>query len=50
MYFLGMYGVENIVLGCTEFPVLLGHINMVSRYKFYDLLTYAIQEIHVKLS
>lgn len=50
LYFLGRYGVENIVLGCTEFPVLLGHINMVSKYKFYDPLTYAIREIHVKLS
>ena len=49
--FLDGYDVDNIILGCTEFPVLLRHIDMGEEiYNFYDPLTYAIQEIHRKLS
>ena len=45
--FLGRYDVDNIILGCTEFPVLLKHIDMDKEiYNFYDPLTYGIQEIH----
>lgn len=45
--FLGIYDVDNIILGCTEFPVLLKHIDMDKEiYNFYDPLTYGIQEIH----
>lgn len=41
--FIGRYDVDNIILGCTEFPVLLRHINMDKGiYNFYDPLTYAI--------
>lgn len=48
--FLGRYDVDNIILGCTEFPVLLRHINMDKGiYNFYDPLTYAIQEMHRKM-
>lgn len=49
--FIGRYDVDNIILGCTEFPVLLRHINMDKGiYNFYDPLTYAIQEIHRRIS
>ena len=49
--FLGRYDVGNIILGCTEFPVLLRHIDMGKGiYNFCDPLTYAIQEMHKKLS
>ncbi len=49
--FLGRYDVDNIILGCTEFPVLLRHIDMGEViYDFYDPLTYAIQEIHRRIS
>ena len=45
--FLGLYDVDNIILGCTEFPVLLRHIDMgEGTSNFYDPLTYGIQEIH----
>lgn len=48
--FLGRYDVDNIILGCTEFPVLFRHINMDKGiYNFYDPLTYAIQEMHRKM-
>mgnify|MGYP006317254805 FL=1 len=41
--FIGRYDVDNIILGCTEFPVLLRHINMDKGiYNFYDPLTCAI--------
>ena len=41
------YDVDNIILGCTEFPVLLRHIDMgEGTSNFYDPLTYGIQEIH----
>lgn len=49
--FTGRYDVDNIILGCTEFPVLLRHIDMGEGiYNFYDPLTYAIQEIHRRIS
>ncbi|MDD7656621.1 MAG: aspartate/glutamate racemase family protein, partial [Veillonellaceae bacterium] len=49
--FLGRYDVDNIILGCTEFPVLLKHIDMDKEiYNFYDPLTYAINEIHSRIS
>ena len=45
--FLDGYDVDNIILGCTEFPVLLRHIDMgEGTSNFYDPLTYGIQEIH----
>ena len=45
------YDVDNIILGCTEFPVLLKHIDMDKEiYNFYDPLTYAINEIHSRIS
>lgn len=51
LHFLSRYDVGNIILGCTEFPVLLRHIDMDRKvYDFYDPLTYAIQEMHKKLS
>ena len=51
LHFLSRYDVGNIILGCTEFPVLLRHIDMNRKvYDFYDPLTYAIQEMHKKLS
>lgn len=49
--FLDGYDVDNIILGCTEFPVLLRYIDIGKEiYNFYDPLTYAIQEMHKKLS
>lgn len=49
--FLDRYDVDNIILGCTEFPVLLRHIDMDKEiYNFFDPLTYAIQEIHRRIS
>ena len=49
--FLGRYDVDNIILGCTEFPVLLRYIDIGEGiYNFYDPLTYAIQEIHSRIS
>lgn len=49
--FLGRYDVDNIILGCTEFPVLLRNIDIDGEvYNFYDPLTYAIQEIHRRIS
>ncbi len=49
--FLVRYDVDNIILGCTEFPVLLRHIDMgEGTSNFYDPLTYAIQEIHRRIS
>ena len=45
--FLDGYDVDNIILGCTEFPLLLRHIDMgEGTSNFYDPLTYGIQEIH----
>ena len=45
--FLDGYDVDNVILGCTEFPVLLRHIDMgEGTSNFYDPLTYGIQEIH----
>ena len=45
--FLDGYDVDNIILGCTEFPVLLRHIDMgEGTSNFYDPLAYGIQEIH----
>lgn len=50
-HFLSRYNAKNIILGCTEFPVLLRHIDIDGEvYNFYDPLTYAIQEMHKKLS
>lgn len=49
--FLDGYDVGNIILGCTEFPVLLRHIDMSEgTSNFYDPLTYGIQEIHRRIS
>lgn len=49
--FLDGYDVDNIILGCTEFPVLLRHIDMSEgTSNFYDPLTYGIQEIHRRIS
>lgn len=49
--FLCRYDANRIILGCTEFPVLLRHIDIGKGiYNFYDPLTYAIQEMHKKLS
>ena len=49
--FLAKYKINDIILGCTEFPVLLKHIDTDrERYNFYDPLAYAIQEIHERLS
>ena len=45
--FLDGYDVDNVILGCTEFPVLLRHIDMgEGTSNFYVPLTYGIQEIH----
>lgn len=49
--FLAQYDIKDVILGCTEFPVLLKHIGDDTRkYNFYDPLSYAIQEIHTRLS
>lgn len=49
--FLAKYKIKNIILGCTEFPVLLKHIGVgKEKYNFYDPLAYAIGEIHEILS
>ena len=49
--FLDGYDVDNVILGCTEFPVLLRHIDMgEGTSNFYDPLTYGIQEIHRRIS
>ena len=51
LHFLSRYDVGNIILGCTEFPVLLRHIYMDRKvYDFYDPLTYGIQDIHRRIS
>lgn len=51
LHFLSRYDVGNIILGCTEFPVLLRHIDMDRKvYDFYDPLTYGIQDIHRRIS
>lgn len=49
--FLAQYDIKNVILGCTEFPVLLKHVGDDRRnYNFFDPLSYAIREIHERFS
>ena len=43
--FLDVFGIENVVLGCTEFPILVEKINWKERYHFYDPLEITIQKL-----
>lgn len=43
--FIEEFQIKDVVLGCTEFPVLAEKINWSDRYYFYDPLEIAIQKI-----
>ena len=44
--FLEKFAIENVVLGCTELPVLVQRLHIAQPIKFFDPLEYAIDSIY----
>lgn len=50
MEFIASYNQQHVILGCTEFPVLVKNTgDMYKNFVFHDALEYAIYEIHDRL-
>lgn len=57
MDFLGRFGIKDIILGCTEFPILVDYISEsgtkegeeLKRYRFWDPLEVTIEELKNRL-